>query len=99
MVTERFEMRLDEELLAQVDRWRAKRGDVPSRSEAMRRLVEIGLGSEVTSASVKFSDGEKLILLMLGDLYKHLKVDGESDPEFIAKVILGGHFWAPKWEM
>jgi hypothetical protein len=99
MVTERFEMRLDEEMLAQVDQWRAKRGDVPSRSEAMRRLVEIGLASEVPSRSVKFSDGEKLILLMLRDFYKHLKVDGEIDPDFIAEVIFGGHFWAPKWEL
>jgi uncharacterized protein len=37
---------------------------------------------------------------VVGDLYKQLKLkDGEGDPEFLAKVIYGGHYWAPKWEM
>ena len=41
--TERFEMRLDVEMLDQIDEWRRKQGDIPSRAEAIRRLVELGL--------------------------------------------------------
>jgi len=36
-------MRASEEFLDAVDKWRAKQEDKPSRSEAIRRLVEIGL--------------------------------------------------------
>lgn len=39
--TERFEMRMDGELLAEIDSWR-KKWDV-SRAEAIRMLVKIGL--------------------------------------------------------
>ncbi|HXE23090.1 MAG TPA: YfbU family protein [Rhodoferax sp.] len=97
--SERFEMRVDEEVLASVDAWRSEQGDLPSRAEAIRRLVELGLSRDA-SKSVQFSDGEKLLLIMLGDVLKHLKVkDGEVDPKFIAEVIYGGHYWAPKWEL
>jgi uncharacterized protein YfbU (UPF0304 family) len=96
---ERFEMRLDEGILLRVDSWRAEQPDIPSRAEAMRRLVELGLGRTRADA-VRFSDGEKLLLMMLGDLYKHLKVGkGEIDADFVAQVIFGGHYWAPKWDM
>jgi hypothetical protein len=36
-------MRLSDELITHVDAWAAKQADEPSRSEAIRRLVEIGL--------------------------------------------------------
>lgn len=36
-------IRLSEELRAAVDMWAAKQDDAPSRSEAIRRLVELGL--------------------------------------------------------
>lgn len=96
--SERFEMRLDEEVLDRVDKWRAAQGDLPTRAEAMRRLVELGL-ERSSRQTVQFSDGEKLLAVMLRDIYKHLKVSGETDPDFIAEVIYGGHYWAPKWEM
>lgn len=96
---ERFEMRMDEDILERIDRWRAERDDVPSRAEATRRLIELGLARPVDE-TVNFSDGERVIILMLRDLYKRLKVeDAEMDAEFLAEVIYGGHFWAPKWEM
>jgi hypothetical protein len=38
-----FQMRVSETFLRTVDRWRAKQDDEPSRAEAIRRLVEIGL--------------------------------------------------------
>lgn len=97
--TERFEMRLDDEVLTRVDKWRGLQYDVPSRSESMRRLVEIGL-TATSRDSVQLSDGEKLIIVMLRDVYKHMKMDrGEIDPDFISEVIWGGHYWAPRWEM
>jgi hypothetical protein len=36
-------IRLSDEFMARVDAWAAKQDDEPSRSEAIRRLVEIGL--------------------------------------------------------
>ncbi|MEI6882651.1 MAG: YfbU family protein [Bacteroidota bacterium] len=96
---ERFEMRVDETLLGDVDRWRAQQDDVPSRAEAMRRLVELGLARGAGDA-VKFSDGEKLITFMLRDIYRKMNLkDGEIDPDFMTDVIVGGHYWAPKWEL
>jgi uncharacterized protein YfbU (UPF0304 family) len=96
---ERFEMRLEEDLLTRVDEWRLQQADLPSRAEAMRRLVELGL-ARTSSETVRFSDGEKLITIMLRDIYKHLGIDrGEIDADFIGQVIWGGHLWAPKWVM
>ena len=36
-------LRLEPEALVRVDRWAASQKDVPSRAEAVRRLVELGL--------------------------------------------------------
>jgi hypothetical protein len=36
-------MRLSDEFMDQVDTWAAKQDDQPGRSEAIRRLVELGL--------------------------------------------------------
>jgi len=33
-------------MLKRVDEWRAKQPDVPNRSEAIRRLVDIGLSDD-----------------------------------------------------
>ena len=44
--TERFELRLSGELLARIDQWRRDQTDLPTRSEAIRRLVEMGLKPE-----------------------------------------------------
>lgn len=89
----RFEMRLDEDTLKQVEQWRAEQPDIPSRAEAVRRLLDIGLAMGQGS----ISDGEKLILMMLRDVYKHHKVTGDIDPDFIQNVLLGGHHWALGW--
>ena len=40
-----FSMRASEAFLKSIDKWRAKVGDAPSRDEAVRRLVEIGLAN------------------------------------------------------
>jgi hypothetical protein len=36
-------IRLSDEFTSMVDTWAAQQDDIPSRSEAIRRLVEIGL--------------------------------------------------------
>jgi hypothetical protein len=86
-------MRLDEQTVANVDGWRSKQSDLPSRAESIRRLVELGLARD-SSDSVRFTDGERLLVTMLGDISKHLKVKAEIDPAFLANVIDGGHYWA-----
>jgi uncharacterized protein YfbU (UPF0304 family) len=47
---------------------------------------------------MKLSDGEKLIILMLADIYKAMKIKGEFDPAFIEATIHGGHLWGFNWE-
>jgi len=42
---------------------------------------------------MKLSDGEKLILLMLADMYKNLKIKGDFDPDFISRTIHDNHLW------
>ena len=98
--TERFEMRLDEDTLVRVDEWRGGKDDVPSRAEAMRRLIEQGLAKPSKPTSVVFTDGEKLLFMLLRDMYKQLNLKkGDTDLELIASAIYGGHYWAPRWEM
>ena len=40
---ERLQMAVPKSFVTKVDEWRRKQPDIPSRSEAVRRLVEIGL--------------------------------------------------------
>jgi hypothetical protein len=47
--TERFEMRAPTALLRAVDDWRRRQPDLPSRSEAIRRLIEAGLSKASTA--------------------------------------------------
>ena len=95
--TERFEMRLDPGTLEKVDDWRSRQADLPSRAEAVRRLMETAL-SAAESRPLRFSDGEKLITLMLCELYKHLKIDGEIDQAFVEAAFYHGHFWSLEWK-
>jgi hypothetical protein len=46
--SERFELRLGVETIEQLDEWRRAQSDNPTRSEAVRRLVEIGLETTTT---------------------------------------------------
>jgi uncharacterized protein YfbU (UPF0304 family) len=97
--TERFEMRFDQATLETVDAWRSQQNDVPSRAEAMRRLIEIGLASSSSSSGdITISDGEKLIISMLADVHKHLKIEDENDTGFVMKAIYGGHYWGLGWK-
>ena len=51
--TERFEMRLETAMIERVDAWRRKQEDLPSRAEAFRRLIELGLSAKKTGAKAK----------------------------------------------
>jgi uncharacterized protein len=96
-MTERFEMRLGPDVLEKLDVWRTRQDDLPSRSEAMRRLVEAGLGKD-GDRRITLDNGEKLITMMLCELFKSLKVKSEIDPAFLEEVIYGGHYWALGWK-
>jgi len=95
--TERFEMRIDQGVLDAVDGWRSKQEDVPSRAEAMRRLIDAGIASQGGN-EIKLGDGDKLSLLMLCDIHEHLKIKDGMNYEFIRSVIYGGHYWALDWK-
>lgn len=38
-----FQMRVSDDWLELIDRWRRTQPEIPSRAEAIRRLVELGL--------------------------------------------------------
>jgi uncharacterized protein len=47
---------------------------------------------------MELTDGEKLIVLMLTELYDKLGVDGEIDPEFIRSAIFDDATWSIPWK-
>lgn len=47
---------------------------------------------------MKLSDGEKLIILMLSDLYEKLGVEGELEPDFIKSAIFSDQLWGIRWK-
>jgi uncharacterized protein len=93
--SERFEMRFDALTLDRIDDWRDRNSPNAPRSEAIRALVDAGLGK---IGQPKFSDGEKLITHLLCDVMNHLKIDNGTNPEFIESALVGGHYWALEWE-
>lgn len=99
MPSERFEMRIDSELLDRLDEWRDDQDDRPSRAEAVRRLLDVGLVYNPRGRAPHLTDGEKLIAVMLSDLIKASGAQVETDVDLVRKVIFGGHYWALGWEM
>lgn len=93
MQTERFEMRLDRATIEQLDRWRASQSSLPSRAEAVRRLVHDGLAAS-SNDEMRPTATEKLILSMLCDLARDRNDKGGIDPDFVQYAIGGGHYWA-----
>lgn len=47
---------------------------------------------------MKITDGEKLILLMLSEVYEQLDLKGEIDPKFIKEAIFSNNLWALPWK-
>jgi uncharacterized protein YfbU (UPF0304 family) len=88
--TERFEMRLEPVLLERVDEWRSGQSDLPSRAEAIRRLIEDGVAKK---AKEKFrpTHAERLIIWLLTELLKNQK--GHAEANLIQDALLEGHFW------
>lgn len=46
---------------------------------------------------MQVSDSEKLILVMLSELYDTMGVKGEIDPDFIRSAVLGNKTWSIPW--
>ena len=91
-------MRLDPAALERIDNWKSSQKPQLTRAEAVRQLLDIALNEIVTDRDVRFSDGELLIITMLCELQKGLKVKGEIEPGFVQEVIHGGHYWAMNFE-
>lgn len=47
---------------------------------------------------MKLSDGEKLIILMLTEIYQKLEIDGETEPDFLRSAIFNDHLWGIRWK-
>ena len=47
---------------------------------------------------MELSNGEKLIVLMLSEIYDKLGVDGEMDPEFLRAAIFDDALWSISWK-
>ncbi|MFJ5537449.1 YfbU family protein [Vreelandella titanicae] len=47
---------------------------------------------------MKITDGEKIILLMLSELYDKLGVEGEVEPDFIRSAIFSNNTWSIPWK-
>ena len=90
-------MRLDRETLDQVDRWRSDQHDLPSRAEAVRRLVGQALAIS-KRGDVRLSGGEKLILMLLHNLTDARNRNGDADAKFVLDTISEGHYWALEWK-
>ena len=98
--TERFEMRLDSDLIGRVDEWRDAQEDRPSRAEAMRRLLEAGLSHFGSSEALQLDKPQRLIVWMLSELLKQQRNYREEPTlRLIERAIYGGHFWALDWDL
>jgi uncharacterized protein len=45
---------------------------------------------------MKLSEGERLILFMLSEIYEHLGIQNGIDPKFVQSAICDGHAWGLK---
>jgi hypothetical protein len=73
-------MRLSDDFMAKVDAWAAKQDDEPGRSEAVRRLVELGLTIK-TSASPVRKPGRRLRAQELATKAIEKIIDPSAPPE------------------
>jgi len=92
----RFELRLDSQFLEEIDYWRSKQVDFPSRSEAIRRLVEIGLRQGQT-----FTAGERLTACLLAEIHQAVVEDKNRsiNSKLVREALGQGQDWALRWEM
>jgi uncharacterized protein YfbU (UPF0304 family) len=93
--SERFEMRLDEETALAIDNWRDQHLGGASRAHAVRVLIERG----VKTATSRFSDGDKVMLVFLNHLLHHFGLAEATKLDVIIEGFRRGHHWAVDLEM
>ena len=47
---------------------------------------------------MQLTSGEKIIIAMLADLHKALKIEGEIDTDQLMAAIYNGHLWSLEWD-
>lgn len=97
--SERLELRVDENLLNEIDSWISRNDSYMSRAAAVRRLLSLGLQAvNHADKSAQLTDGDKIIIQMIADLSRP---DGhqELDNKEVLAAIYGGHYWALKSEL
>lgn len=47
---------------------------------------------------MKLTDGEKIIISLLADIHKEMKIKGQTDVEKLMTSIYDGHLWSLKWD-
>jgi len=47
---------------------------------------------------MNLSNGEKLILAMLCEIYQHIGIENEIDPKFVQSAICSGNTWGLEWK-
>jgi uncharacterized protein len=67
---------------------------IPEQTKAAKMFYD---GME-QSLPMNLSDSEKLILMMLSDIHKHLKIKNGTDAEFVQSAILSGNTWGLYWK-
>ena len=47
---------------------------------------------------MELRNGEKLILIMLSEIYEHLEIQGQIEPRFVREAICSGNAWGLTWQ-
>ena len=96
--TTKLELSLEQSFLDRLDDWTIRHGGGALRKEAALRLMNLGL-QQFEKSEIEISDGEKLIITMLCDLYPGRSTqDRQIDPDFVLSALILGHYWGLSWE-
>ena len=94
----KLSLTLEQGVLRQLDEWRNSHGGGALREEAALRLIKSGL-QQFGESDVLISDGEKIIMTMLRDIYPGRSVQNRSiDPDFVLEALARGHHWGIAWK-
>lgn len=96
--TERFEMRLDAEFANDIDSWRDANMVGVSRAHAVRELIRLGLNSATNASQLRFSDGEKTLIKLVGELSRYIGAPSDKIDVLLEGFSSGNH-WAVDMEM
>ena len=93
----KLSLTLEQGVLSQLDAWRNSHGGGALREEAAIRLIKSGL-QQFGESDVLISDGEKIIMTMLRDIYPGRSVQNRAiDPDFVLEALARGHHWGIAW--